>query len=209
MTPVSVQFLFDFGSPNAYLCHRVIPDIEARSPARFDYVPILLGGLFKLANNRSPMEAYGGIPNKWAYQQKEMQRFIERHRLTAYKRNPHFPVNTLHLMRGAIAAQRLECYEQYIEAMFVAMWEQEKKMDDPDVIRAELTAAGLDADALMKLSQDAGVKAELIANTEQAHANGAFGSPSFMVGGELYFGKERLRDIEEVAAEGSGSARNN
>ena len=108
-TPViaNVQFLFDFGSPNAYLCHELIPEIEARTGARFEYEPILLGGLFKLANNRSPMEAYATIPNKLAYERLEMQRFIKRHGLAAFKFNPHFPVNTLHVMRGALGEHLL------------------------------------------------------------------------------------------------------
>ena len=83
MQPVTVEFLFDFGSPNAYLCHKLIPAIEARTGARFDYVPILLGGLFKLANNRSPAEAFAGIPNKRAYESLEMKRFIAKHGLRA------------------------------------------------------------------------------------------------------------------------------
>ena len=108
----TADFLFDFGSPNAYLSHRVIPQIEARTGARFVYVPILLGGLFKAANNRSPMEAFADIPNKLAYERRERERFIAQHRLTAFKHNPHFPVNTLQIMRGAVAAQKLGCFER-------------------------------------------------------------------------------------------------
>ena len=113
---VNVEFLFDFGSPNAYFCHRVIPAIEARTGVRFSYVPVLLGGLFKLANNRSPAEAFAGIPNKRAYDQLEIDRFVQRHGLTAYRFNPHFPVNTLKIMRGAVAAQALGCFAPYVEA---------------------------------------------------------------------------------------------
>src|SRR5688500_11317511 len=98
-------FYFDFGSPNAYLAHRVIPDIEARTGKRFTYVPVLLGGLFKLTGNQAPMIAFAGVPNKLAYEHREMQRFIERHSLTQFRMNPHFPVNTLALMRGAVAAE--------------------------------------------------------------------------------------------------------
>jgi 2-hydroxychromene-2-carboxylate isomerase len=199
-TPV-VQFLFDFGSPNAYLCHKVIPEVAARSGARFEYLPILLGGLFKLANNRSPMEAFGAIPNKLAYENLEMQRFIARHGLLQFRMNPHFPVNTLHIMRGALAAQKLDCYASYIDAMFAAMWERGLKMDDPAVIATTLSEAGLDAQALMLASQEAEIKSALMANTQAAHGRGAFGSPTFFVGDAIYFGKERLRDVEEAIAQ--------
>ena len=196
-----VQFLFDFGSPNAYLCHKVIPGIEARTGIQFDYVPILLGGLFKLANNRSPVEAYANIPLKRAYDMLEMQRFIQRHQLTAFRMNPHFPVNTLQIMRGAVAAQRLGCFAPYADAVYAAMWEREKKMDDLGVIQAELDAAGLDTVALLQAVQTAEVKAVLLRNTDEAYQRGAFGSPTFFVGDEIYFGKDRLRDVEEQACQ--------
>jgi 2-hydroxychromene-2-carboxylate isomerase len=195
-----VVFYFDFGSPNAYLSHRVIPAIEQRTGARFDYVPILLGGVFKLTNNRSPAEAFAGVKNKLAYETRETQRFVARHGLTAYRMNPHFPVNTLKIMRGAVAAQREGVFAPYVEAVFAAMWEQGLKMDDPAVIAQALTAAGLDAAALMPRAEDPEVKQALIANTEAAVAAGAFGSPTFVVGDELYFGKDRLRDVEEALA---------
>ena len=197
--PSNVQFLFDFGSPNAYLCHRVIPGIEARSGLRFDYVPVLLGGLFKLANNRSPAEANAAIPLKRAYEDLELRRFVQRHGLARYRMNPHFPVNTLQIMRGAVAAQGLGCFERYVDAVFSSMWERGCKMDDAQVIGAELAAAGLDAQALIAASQTPEVKAALLANTEDAFRRGAFGSPTFFVGSEIYFGKDRLRDVEEEA----------
>src|SRR5215471_1395072 len=103
-----VDFLFDFGSPNAYLSHLVIPEIEKRQGVKFDYVPVLLGGVFKLTGNRSPAETNAGIKNKPQYQQLETERFIRQHRITRYKFNPFFPVNTLALMRGAFAARRLD-----------------------------------------------------------------------------------------------------
>lgn len=195
----TVQFLFDFGSPNAYLCHQVIPAIEARSGIRFDYVPVLLGGLFKLANNRSPAEANADIPNKRAYEALELQRFVQRHGLMRFRMNPHFPVNTLQIMRGAVAAQGLGCFERYVDAVFSSMWEKGCKMDDAQVIGTELSGAGLDAPALIAASQTPEVKAGLLANTEQAFHRGAFGSPTFFVGDEIYFGKDRLRDVEEEA----------
>lgn len=199
MIPMNnVEFLFDFGSPNAYLCHKLIPGIQARTGARFVYQPILLGGLFKLANNRSPAEAFADIPNKRAYDQLEMERFIRKHGLAAYRFNPHFPVNTLALMRGAVAAQKLGCFEPYVDAVYACMWERELNMADPQIIGRELKAAGLDAPALMATTQDPEVKARLLANTEAAHAKGAFGSPTFFVGEEIFFGKDRLRDVEEL-----------
>ncbi len=197
MKPLQVQFLFDFGSPNAYLCHRVLADIEARTGVRFEYLPILLGGLFKLSNNRSPAEAFADIPNKRAYDKLEVQRFIARHQLTRFKFNPHFPVNTLKIMRLAVAAQALGCGPQTIEAMYSAMWEQARNMDDPDEIAAVLREAGLDSPALLARAQDPEVKARLAANTQSAFERGAFGSPSFFVGDQLFFGKDRLREIEE------------
>lgn len=194
-----VQFLFDFGSPNAYLSHQVIPEIETRTGITFEYVPILLGGLFKLANNRSPAESNAAIPLKRAYDQLEIQRFVRKHHLVKFRPNPHFPVNTLQIMRGAVAAQGLGCFERYIDAMFASMWERKQKMDDPQVIAAELQEAGLDPQALLTASQTPEVKAKLLANTEDAFRRGAFGSPTFFVGGEMYFGKDRLRDVEEEA----------
>ena len=196
------QFLFDFGSPNAYLSHKLIPDIEARTGARFEYVPILLGGLFKLANNRSPVEAYAAIPNKLAYERLEMQRFITRHGLAAFKFNPHFPVNTLQIMRGAVAAQQLGCFERYVDTVYTAMWERAQKMDDPATIAAALVEAGLDAQRLMQTAQEPAVKARLLENTQAAHDRGAFGSPTFFVGDQMYFGKDRLREVEEEISRG-------
>jgi 2-hydroxychromene-2-carboxylate isomerase len=202
----NVQFLFDFGSPNAYLCHQVIPQIEARSGLRFDYVPVLLGGLFKLANNRSPAEANAAIPNKRAYEALELQRFVQRHGLTRFRMNPHFPVNTLQIMRGAVAAQGLGCFGRYVDAVFSSMGEKGCKMDDPQVIAAELAGAGLDAPSLIAASQAPEVKAGLLSNTEEAFRRGAFGSPTFFVGSEIYFGKDRLRDVEEEALRAGAGA---
>lgn len=196
MTP-TVEFLFDFGSPNAYLCHKVVPAIEARTGVRFEYVPVLLGGLFKLANNRSPVVAFADIPNKLAYDRLEIRRFVARHRLDAFRMNPHFPVNTLKIMRGAIAAVQLGVFERYVGAVFAAMWERGLNMDDPAVIATALAEAGIDAGTLMQATQSPEVKARLLENTESAHARGAFGIPSFFVGGELFFGKDRLREVEE------------
>ena len=197
---MDVIFYFDFGSPNAYLSHKVIPQIEARSGAKFAYVPALLGGIFKATGNQSPAQAFAGIPSKLAYERLETQRFVRRHRITEFAMNPHFPVNTLQIMRGAVAAQVEGVFEPYVEAVFRAMWVDGLKMDDPAVIRQALEAAGLPAEALIARSADPEVKARLIANTEGAVANGVFGSPSFLVGEEVFFGKDRLRDVEEEVA---------
>jgi 2-hydroxychromene-2-carboxylate isomerase len=190
-------FYFDFGSPNAYFAHRLIPGIEQRTGARFRYVPVLLGGLFKLSGNQSPMTAFADIPNKLAYQHLEMERFIRKHGLAAFRMNPHFPVNTLMLMRGAVAAEAEGVFERYVEAMFGFMWEEPRKLDDPSVLMATLGEAGLPAQALVARMQQQAVKERLTANTQQAYERGAFGIPSFLVEGELYFGKDRLRDVEE------------
>jgi 2-hydroxychromene-2-carboxylate isomerase len=199
-----VTFYFDFGSPNAYLAHKVIPAIEQRTGATFNYVPALLGGIFKATGNRSPAEAFAAIPSKLAYEGRETQRFVKRHGITDYARNPHFPVNTLQIMRGAVAAQRLGVFEAYVEAVYRAMWVDGLKMDDPAVIQTALQTAGLPAAELMALMGDPDVKAQLIANTEDAVTHGVFGSPSFLVGDELFFGKDKLRDLEdEITAQGA------
>ncbi|HVH78574.1 MAG TPA: 2-hydroxychromene-2-carboxylate isomerase [Stellaceae bacterium] len=195
-----VEFHFDFGSPNAYLSHLVIPRIEARTGAKFRYVPVLLGGVFKLTGNRSPAEAFAGIKNKPEYERLETERFLHRHDITHFRRNPFFPVNTLTLMRGAIAAQRLGVFERYVDEMYRHMWAEPKKMDDPAVWVAALEEAGLDAPRFEQLVQDAAIKAELLANTERSVARGTFGSPTFFVGDEIFFGKDRLRDVEELIA---------
>ncbi len=192
-----VEFHFDFGSPNAYLAHLLIPDVERRTGAKFDYMPILLGGVFKLTNNRSPAEKMAGIKNRLEYERLEMQRFIRRHNITSFTFNPFFPVNTLLIMRGAVAAQFDGVFARYVDEVFKAMWGEPKKMDDPEVVRAVLTAAGFDGDALLARTQDQVVKDSLMANTQDSVARGAFGSPTFFVDGEIFFGKDRLSEVEE------------
>ena len=194
-----VEFLYDFGSPNAYFCHAVIPEIEARAGITFGYKPILLGGLFKLTNNRSPVTAFAEVKNKLEYQRLEIRRFVKKHGLAKFKMNPHFPVNTLHIMRGAVAAQRLGVAQGYNKAMFAGVWEEGLDLADPALIGAALAKAGLDAQALMALSQEQSVKDELAANTQAAFERGAFGAPTFFIGSEMWFGKETLRDVEAAA----------
>ena len=198
MSAIAPQFMFDFGSPNAFLSHEAIPAIEQRIGVKFEYVPILLGGIFKATNNRSPAETLAGIKNKREFQTIETERFLKRFQVKPYTWNPFFPVNTLNLMRAAVAAQLDGVFEKYIDAAFHHMWVEPKKMDDPEIALAALTASGLDAKKLFARAGEADVKAKLIENTQAAVERGAFGSPTFFVGNEIFFGKEQLRDVEEM-----------
>jgi 2-hydroxychromene-2-carboxylate isomerase len=200
MVMKTVDFLFDFGSPNAYFAHKIIPGIEQRTGATFDYIPVLLGGIFKLTGNKPPMVAFGGVKGKMDYEMLETRRFIAKHHLDKYQFNPNFPVNTLQLMRMAVAADQAGYLPRYATAVFHHMWEAPKKMDDPAVIHAALAESGLDADALIAAAQTDAVKKGLMDNTEKAVARGAFGSPTFFVGDDIYFGKNTLRDVEEALA---------
>lgn len=193
----AVEFHFDFGSPNAYLAHLVVPEIEKRTGAKFEYVPILLGGVFKLTNNRSPAESMSGIKNRLEYEELERQRFVRRHAITRFTFNPFFPVNTLLIMRGAVAAQLEGVFDRYVDEVFRHMWAEPKKMDDPEVVGAALVESGFDAAALLARVQEPEVKDLLLKNTQDSVARGAFGSPTFFVGNEMFFGKDRLRDVEE------------
>jgi 2-hydroxychromene-2-carboxylate isomerase len=203
----AVQFHFDFGSPNAYLSHKILPGIERRTGVKFDYVPILLGGIFKATNNRSPVEAFAGIKNKYQYEKLEMNRFIEKHGLDHFQMNPFFPVNTLTLMRAAVAMKMDGDFARYVDAVFHHMWEEPKKMDDPAVIRAALDESGLNGGKLLERTQDPKVKEGLVRNTEESVARGAFGSPTFFIGDEIFFGKDRLGGVEERIVAKSGKAK--
>ena len=194
------QFLFDFGSPNAFLSHEAIPAIERRTGIKFEYVPILLGGIFKATNNKSPAETLAGIKNKREFHALETQRFLKRFHVKAYVWNPFFPVNTLNLMRAAVAAQLDGVFEKYVEAAFHHMWVEPKKMDDPEIAAKALTSSGVDAASLFARAQDPEVKAKLIENTQSAVERGAFGSPTFFVGKEMFFGKEQLREVEDMVS---------
>jgi 2-hydroxychromene-2-carboxylate isomerase len=210
---LKVQFLFDFGSPNAYLAARVIPDIEQRTATKFDYVPVLLGGIYKLTGNSSPADYLKGVRNKPDYMALETERFIRRHGISTFRRNPFFPVNTLQLMRGAVAAEAEGVFWPYFQAVCHHMWEEPKKMDDLDVMLEALTSSGIDANKIVARAQDPAVKNRLMALTQNAVDRGAFGSPTFFVNNEMFFGKDQLRDVEEEilaqqrAAETSGSSR--
>jgi len=192
----TIDFIFDFGSPNGYLAWKVLPGIAARHGATVNLIPCLLGGIFKATGNQSPVTAFGGVKGKLEYEALETRRYVAAHGLTAYRSNPHFPVNTLLIMRGLVAARRMGVGDAYLEAVVSAMWEQGLKMDDPEVVAGVLAKAGLDARAILEATQDPEVKAELVANTEAAVARGAFGVPTFFVDGEMFFGKDRLGAVE-------------
>ena len=198
----TIDFIFDFGSPNAYLAWQVLPQIAERTGAAINIVPCLLGGIFKATNNASPMVAFGAVKGKLAYEGLETRRYVAKHGIGRFRQNPHFPVNTLAIMRGLVAARRMGVGEPYLAAVLAAMWEQGEKMDDPEVVKRVLDAAGLDGAALIAATQDPDVKAELVANTEAAVERGVFGIPTFFVDGEMFFGKDRLGQVEEEAAAG-------
>jgi len=202
---MTLEFHFDFGSPNTYYCHRVLPEIEARTGAKFDYVPILLGGIFKATNNKSPMEALAGIKNKSEYNALETARFVVKHNLGKFKFNPSFPVNTLHIMRGAVYALKYGLAEPYIEAMYQCMWEKELNMSDPQVIATALEAAGLPASDIIAGTACPEIKQALIDNTMASVKRGSFGSPTSYVGDAIYFGKDKLAEVEaEIIKQISG-----
>jgi 2-hydroxychromene-2-carboxylate isomerase len=201
---LKLEFHFDFGSPNAYLAEKALPGIERRTGVKFDYVPVLLGGIFKATNNMSPFESLRGIKNKPEYNALETRRFIRRHGITTFEPNPFFPVNTLMLMRGAVAAQFEGLFESYFRAAHHHMWEQPKKMDDPEIFRNAFVSSDIDIDRLIARAQQDDVKKTLIELTNDSVARGAFGSPTFFVGREMFFGKDQLRDVEESILEQTG-----
>ena len=199
--PLKVEFQFDFGSPNAYLAEAAIPGIERRTGVKFEYVPVLLGGIYKATGNMSPSDSLRGIKNKPEYQALETQRFIRRHNIAKFHSNPFFPVNTLMLMRGAVAAQFEGVFEPYFRAAYHHMWEEPKKMDDLETFRNAFISSGIDIDRLIARAQQDDVKKRLIDSTNDAVNRGAFGSPTFFVGNEMFFGKDQLRDVEESIVE--------
>jgi 2-hydroxychromene-2-carboxylate isomerase len=200
-----VEFQFDFGSPNAYLAELAIPAIERRTGVKFEYVPVLLGGIYKATNNMSPGESLRGIKNKPEYQALETQRFLRRHNITKFRQNPFFPVNTLMLMRGAVA-QFEGMFEPYFRAAYHHMWEEPKKMDDLEVFKAAFASSSIDIERLIARAQQDDVKKRLIDLTTDAVNRGAFGSPTFFVGKEMFFGKDQLRDVEESIVEQTSPA---
>ena len=195
---MKVDFIFDFASPNAYFCHRVIPEIEKRTGATFNYIPCLLGGIFKITNNQAPMMAFNGITNKLEYQNIEIQRFIKKHNLADFTMNSFFPVMTLQLQRGAIAATSLNVFDEYLEAIFKGMWEKGLNLADQEVLINLLTAeTQIDISDLVEKMQTQEIKDQLIQNTSNAVERGAFGIPTFFADDEIFFGKDSLGDLEE------------
>lgn len=195
-----LDFIFDFGSPNAYYSYKVLPNILARTGAEMFIHPVLLGGLFKITGNQPPMLAFGGVKGKLEYEMLESKRFVEKHNIKDFKFNAHFPVNTVSIMRGLVAAQELGCEQQYIDVVISAMWEQSLKMDDAEVMASALKEGGLDAGAILALIQTDPIKEKLKANTQAAADRGVFGIPTFFVGDEMFFGKDRLGQVEEELA---------
>ena len=193
----TVEFIFDFGSPNAYLSYKAIPAMLERTGAELKITPCLLGGIFKATGNKPPFVAFGDVKSKIRYERKEIERFCIKHRLGNFKLNSNFPINTLMLMRGALVAERDSELTKFVEAGLKAMWEDDQKMDDPEVFTAVIEKAGFDSKRLMQQMQDDDIKAALASNTEQAVARGVFGVPSFFVGEEMFFGKDRLNQVEE------------
>ncbi len=194
MTP---QFHFDVLSPNAYLVHRVLPEIEGRTGVVFDYVPVSLAGIMTLTGNRPPMRAFAGVKGKTEYIKLEIRRFVAKHSLSKFAFNPHFPLDTKAVMRGAIAAKEAGCLAPYGEAMFRTMWEEGAQLEDPAAVAQAVEAAGLDAVGLMARAATPEMDAALEANTQASVARGTFGIPTFFVGEEIFFGKDSLGDLED------------
>jgi len=195
-----LELLFDFASPNVYFSFRVLPPILERTGVKLVLTPCLLGGLFKLTGNRAPFEAFAGVKGKVAYEMLEIRRFVARHGLTKFRMNPHFPVNSLKLMRGLVAAQSLGDEAAYVEAGLQGLWEEGLNLADAAILAERLNKAGLDAEKLISLSETPEIKQRLVDLTQSAADRGAFGLPTFFVGQEMFFGKERLAQIEAELA---------
>ena len=197
-----LEFLFDFASPNAYFAYRALPPILERTGAELVITPCLLGGLLRATGNQPPLVAFAGIKGKIEYEMLEIKRFIAKHRLTKYRMNLHFPVNTLMLMRGLVAARLRGDEAAYLEMGLQGLWEEGLKLDDRDVLARRIVEAGLDAERLLEDAELPEVKQSLSEATAAAVARGAFGIPTFFVGKEMFFGKEQLREVEELMSGG-------
>ena len=194
---MKVDFIFDFASPNAYFCHKLIPIIENRTDVSFNYIPCLLGGIFKLSGNQPPFMAFADIPNKNAYQMIEIERFVKQHELTKYQFNSNFPINTVQIQRGSIAAQELNVFDQYLDVVITAMWEDNKNLNDLDILKATLNENNMDVETIFNIVNSQECKDRLIANTSAAVERGAFGVPTFFLDDQIFFGKDHLYQLEE------------
>ena len=194
----TIDFIFDFASPNGYFALKGLQGVAERTGASINLIPCLLGGIFKATGNQAPFVAFGGVKGKMDYEMLEIRRFVARHSLTAFRMNPHFPVNSLTAMRGLCAVEPGPDFDRYVEAVSSGFWERRLAMGDPAVLQSVLDEAGLDGADLMARAQTHDVKARLAANTEAAVARGVFGVPTFFVGEEMFFGKERLDQLEAL-----------
>ena len=192
-----VDFIFDVASPNTYFAHKLIPGFEERTGVKFNYIPCLLGGIMKITNNQPPFIAFADCKNKSDYQMIEIARFIKQHKLIKYKFNSSFPMNTVQVQRGALAAQELGVFDEYLEIMLKAMWEEDKNLSDLDVLQSTMNENNLDAEAIIKIVTSQECKDKLIANTSDAVNRGAFGVPTFFLNDEIFFGKDHLYQLEE------------
>jgi 2-hydroxychromene-2-carboxylate isomerase len=194
----TIDFIFDFASPNGYFALHGLKGVAERTGASINLIPCLLGGIFKATGNQAPFVAFGGVKGKMDYEMLEIRRFIARHSLTAFRMNPHFPLNSLMAMRGLCAVEPGPDFDRYVEAVSAGFWERRLAMGDPAVLQSVLDEAGLDGADLIARAQTDDVKARLTANTEAAVARGVFGVPTFFVGEEMFFGKERLDQLEAL-----------
>ena len=200
---VDFKFIFDFGSPKTYLVYKLLPGIEKRTNIKAEFVPVLLGGIFKSTNNVSPIESFKTVPAKGKYDDLDTARFVKKHNI-AFNFNSNFPINTLNLMRGAIYAQENEIFDKYVEVVFKSMWIDNKKMDDLEVIQSVLLENGLPVKEIFEGTQDQKIKDKLVKNTSEAVEKGVFGAPSLLINNELFFGKETLQDVEELLVKEAG-----
>jgi 2-hydroxychromene-2-carboxylate isomerase len=197
----TIEFWFDFGSPTTYLAHTQLPRLARETGATLIYKPMLLGGIFKATGNTSPVT----VPAKGRWMNRDIARWATRYGVP-FAFNPHFPINTLTLMRGAIGLQMRqppEAFTRYVDAMFDAMWVQPRNLGDAGELAAVLAKAGLDGEAFATLTADPEVKAALVAQTEQAVTRGVFGAPTCFVGDEMFFGQDRLEFVREAVAQPS------
>ena len=194
---MKVDFIFDVASPNMYFCHKLIPDFKARTGVEFEYIPCLLGGIMKLSGNQPPFVAFAEIPNKNKYQLIEIERFIKQHQLKEFKFNSNFPINTVQIQRGALAALELGIFDEYLEIILEAMWEKNLNLADIDIFQSTLSENNIDTGSIMEIITSQDCKDKLIANTTDAVNRGAFGVPTFFFENQIFFGKDHLHQLEE------------